>query len=523
MTEPENTELPSLADLISPERAEELKDLSPGISWALDSLVISFREELGKLEKPARDAFVRLTLDYGKYLERFLRLAHKTVSEEEKAQRNSRMENLRGLDLFNGLNEFDLGQIAGAFETKIYERGESFIREGELGKAVYFLSKGQVGIFAGGNQVAVRGKGNLFGEMSCLTNTPASATLRTVTDCEVLVISKEDFEEFVLKLPEIVPQFARMGVSRLGDITNRLSEVLSHMPDALLKLGMDNVITGDVSSKCFQYLERDVLTGEVFPELIFKDHPEQIAEWKSAFTKLCKQPELLKDPNFPIPNETTFKLKSGETRFYLVNLHPTYEGGRHSGFDVAISDYTEQKEVEEERARMERALHNVVHKYLSFQLAGETFGINIEQAREILDRANLTKVPNAPPFLKGVFNLRGRIIPAVDLKTLLQLPQSEEESSQSLLLVDLKFEGGTKLVGMVVDSVTDILDIPDREIEPPPALGLDGSTGFIQGLAKVEGKVRLLLDLENLLSLEEQRQVHRVATTLEARLEQKKA
>ena len=522
MADPELNEVLGLEDLLTPERAEELKALSPGIAWALDSLAISFREELGKLDDAAREAFFRLTLDYGKYLERFLKLAHREISPEEEEARQAKMENLRNLNLFNQLNEFDLSQIAGAFNQRDLAQGEVLVNEGDPGTAVYFLIKGQVGIFTGGNQVAVRGAGNLFGEMSCLTNTPASATLIAVTHCEMLVISKEDFEEYVLRLPEIVPQFARMGVSRLGDITHRLSEVLSHMPDALLKLDFQGMITGDVSSKCFQYLDREVLTGEKFSSLIFKDHSQQREEWDRCYEELLDDEALLDNPEAcPIPRETVFRLQSGDERHYKINLFPTHLQGQLSGYDVAISDFTERKQIEEERKRMEKALINVVHKYMSFKLAGEVYGIEIETAREILEKAQLTKVPNAPAYLKGVFNLRGQIIPSVDLRVLLNLPPDETDSERALIIVEVEHEGAKRPVGVVVDSVTDILDIPDREVEPTPAAGLFSNVNFIQGVAKVDGQARLLLDVEKLLTENERRHVHKVAAAIESRIAQK--
>lgn len=504
MTDPHDettqAELLTLEEMLEPERAEQLRSLSPGITWALDTLVISFREELTHLDGAAREAFVRLTLQYGQHLQRFLELAHREVSPDEVAERQRKMALLRGLPLFAQLNDFDLSQIAGAFAYRTYQRGEVMVREGQPGDAVYFLDRGRLGVFAAGNQVAVRGPGNLFGEMSCLTDTPATATLRAVDECHVLVISKADFEEYVLKLPETVPQFARMGVGRLADITHRLSEVLSHMPDALLKLDRQGIVTGDVSSKCFAYLDREVLTGERFSALLFRDHPAKRQAWDEAYPALWTQPERCNDPALGLPRDTTFRMGDGDLRYYELTLFPSHEKGALAGFDVAIADTTERRQVEAERARMERALRNVVRKFLTFRLGEEVYAIEVERAREILGAQELTRVPRGPGFLRGVFNLRGRILPAVDLRSLLGLPRSEP-TRYAVVVVETPAETGEQHpIGLVVDEVTDILDIAESDIEPSPEFGPFARTGFIQGLGKTAEGVRIVLAVEALLS-----------------------
>lgn len=254
MSADQTPQLLSLADLLPSALARNLQALSPGISWALDTFAVSFGEEIQHLDQPAREAFARLTLNYGENLDRFLRLACEPPREDELRERERKIALLRELDLFSDLDAFDLGRIASSFQPVVYEAGELLAVEGEIGKAVFFLERVRVGIIVDDNQVAIRGEGALFGETSCITGDPITATLKAVSQCELLVILREDFENLVLSLPEIIPKIARIGFSRLEEATHRLSEVLSHMPDALMKIDREGIITGDISSKCFHYL-----------------------------------------------------------------------------------------------------------------------------------------------------------------------------------------------------------------------------------------------------------------------------
>ncbi|MDH5752346.1 MAG: chemotaxis protein CheW [Deltaproteobacteria bacterium] len=510
MSEEQQNQLLSLVDFLSEEDAKSLSDLAPGITWAMDTLVYSFREDVEVLEQAAQDAFYRLTFNYGMFLDRFLKLARGEVTPEQRQWRREKMEKLRKLDLFKLVNDFDLDRIAGAFVPRIYKTGEVLAQEGEPGTAVYFLEAGQIGIFAGGNQVAVRGPGNLFGEMSCLTNMPVTATLRAVSECEVLVLAKADFETEVLQLPDVVPQFAKMGVSRLGDITNRLSEVLSHMPDALLKLDKNGMITGDVSKKCFEYLNQEVLTGKRFSSLIFKDDPESLALWDKHFANLWDKPESCQDENFPIPREVAFNLEGLGMRHYELTLFATKERGVLAGFDVAIADLTDRKEIEEARAKMERALRNIKHKYLTFRLGGDVFGVDIEETLEILEAAAFIPIPNAPSYIKGVFNIRGRIMPAVDLAVLLGI-SAEQTSNQGVIVVEAQLGERRRQLGIVVDEVTDIVDIAETDVESPEFLNRLFRIDFLDGVAKTGDGMRLLLNLARLLTSEQLQVVETIA------------
>ena len=504
----------SLEDLLPEALRENLKSLSPGISWALDSFAVSFGEEINNLDSAAREAFARLTLNYGENLHRFLEMAAEQVDPKEVDERNRKKTLLRHLDLFSQLNEFDLGQIASAFEPVVYQEGEMLAVEGEEGRAVFFVEKGRVGIIVEGNQVAIRGKGALFGETSCITGEPVNATLKAVAETLALRISRENFENLVLKLPEIVPKIARIGFSRLEEVTHRLSEVLSHMPDALLKIDSEGIITGDISSKCFQYLGKDDLTGIRFSDIFFKDHPPSRQLWERLFPELWKNPGRFHDPEFSIPRTSDFVLGNEDLRHYSVSLAPCFRRGKQEGFDVAISDLTEHKRIQEERERMERALQRQKKQFMLFRLREETYGVEIEKVQEIIEMPVVTRIPNAPPFLRGFFNLRGRIVPALDLAVLLRLPPTgEAQGENTIFIVEYPADGQLASLGLITDGVDEILEVYENDISKAPEVGVEaGGMDFMYGIATVGEAVHLLLNVKDLLTLDDRDAVTALAS-----------
>ena len=133
--------------------------------------------------------------------------------------------------------------------------------------------------------------------------------------------------------------------------------------------------------------------------------------------------------------------------------------------------------------------------YLTFRLAGEEFGLEILKVREIVGFMRITAIPKMPAYMKGMLNLRGHVIPVVDLRVRFGLPEAERTDETCIIVVDVGHD-----VGLVVDAVSEVLDIPADEIEPPPALQACGDTGFLMGMAKVEDQVKILLNIDKVLT-----------------------
>ncbi|MEA1933535.1 MAG: chemotaxis protein CheW [Thermodesulfobacteriota bacterium] len=138
-------------------------------------------------------------------------------------------------------------------------------------------------------------------------------------------------------------------------------------------------------------------------------------------------------------------------------------------------------------------------KYLTFALGKEEYGIGILKVREIIGVLEITSVPHTPEYIKGVINLRGRVIPVLELRIKFDMEPQEYTERTCIIVVELVGESGTIQVGMLVDSVSEVLNISAEEIEPPPAFGTSTDLEYILGMGKVKGKVKILLNVDRVI------------------------
>jgi len=138
-------------------------------------------------------------------------------------------------------------------------------------------------------------------------------------------------------------------------------------------------------------------------------------------------------------------------------------------------------------------------KYLTFSLAGEEYGVPVLKVREIIKMMAITVVPQVPHYVRGVINLRGKVITVVDLRLKFGFAAQEQTDETAVVVVEVKVDGGKILMGVVVDSVSDVLNIQGDEIEDTPAFGDRVTTDYLCGMAKVKGRVKILLDLDRAL------------------------
>ncbi len=142
-------------------------------------------------------------------------------------------------------------------------------------------------------------------------------------------------------------------------------------------------------------------------------------------------------------------------------------------------------------------------QYVTFQLAEELFGVEVTRTREILSLTPITKVPQTPDYLLGVINLRGQVVPVVDMRLKLGLPAGEETEDTCIIVVDVLVDGETITVGALADAVREVLDIRADQIEPPPRLGTRLNTEFIAGMGKVDEQFMILLNIDRVFNSEE--------------------
>ena len=148
--------------------------------------------------------------------------------------------------------------------------------------------------------------------------------------------------------------------------------------------------------------------------------------------------------------------------------------------------------------RMQPAV-NREGKYLTFTLAGEEYGIGIRKVREIVGMMTVTHVPQTPQYVKGVINLRGKVIPIVDLRLKFGMEAMAYTERTCIIVVEIAGEGKTIAMGIVVDSVSEVLNIRNGEIDDTPGFGSSLDTDYILGMAKMAGGVKILLDIDRVL------------------------
>ncbi len=142
-------------------------------------------------------------------------------------------------------------------------------------------------------------------------------------------------------------------------------------------------------------------------------------------------------------------------------------------------------------------------QFLSFHLAGEEYAIEIFRVREIIEYGIVTHVPMTPPWIRGVINLRGGVVPVVDLAVRFSLPVAEVTPRTCIVIVETELGGASTPMGIVADSVSQVLDLGSEDVEPPPPFGARIRLEFLLGMARTDKKFALLLDIDRILSSDE--------------------
>lgn len=148
--------------------------------------------------------------------------------------------------------------------------------------------------------------------------------------------------------------------------------------------------------------------------------------------------------------------------------------------------------------------------FVTFKLEGETYALPISKVREVLEFNSVTKVPQMPPFVRGMINLRGNVLPVVDLRIKFAMGRTEGTVETRVIVVDLTVDGEPTLLGALADSVEDVIDLAPGEIGPPPKIGARLRTEFIRGIGHRDGDFVILLDIEQVFTVEELSQVGQV-------------
>jgi len=144
-----------------------------------------------------------------------------------------------------------------------------------------------------------------------------------------------------------------------------------------------------------------------------------------------------------------------------------------------------------------------IRQYLTFQLGNEVFGIDVFNVREILEFTSVTKVPKTPDFMRGVINLRGSVVPVLDMRLKFGLTETEKTIDTCIIVVEVGFGSENIIIGALVDSVQEVFELDPNSIEPAPRIGSQLRTEFIRGMGKKDDRFIIILDMERLFSPEE--------------------
>lgn len=155
------------------------------------------------------------------------------------------------------------------------------------------------------------------------------------------------------------------------------------------------------------------------------------------------------------------------------------------------------------QAALKRAGGGDVRQYLTFLLGGEMYAVGILNVKEIIEYGNLTEIPMLPSFIRGVINLRGSVVPVVDLAARFGGSHAEVQRRTCIVIVEVRHEDAKHDLGIMVDAVSEVLEINGSDIEPAPSFGARIRADFIAGMGKVGGKFVIILDIQRVLSVDE--------------------
>jgi len=152
---------------------------------------------------------------------------------------------------------------------------------------------------------------------------------------------------------------------------------------------------------------------------------------------------------------------------------------------------------------MDKETITKINSYLSFNLGDEEFAVNVSKVLNILEMLKITEVPKSPEYMKGVINLRGKVLPVIDTRIKFGMKPTEYTTNTCIVVIEVKIDGEEVQVGALVDSVQAVLELEDSEIQSSPSIGSKYKSEFIYGMVKVDEKFIMLLDMEKVFSAEE--------------------
>ena len=150
-----------------------------------------------------------------------------------------------------------------------------------------------------------------------------------------------------------------------------------------------------------------------------------------------------------------------------------------------------------------KPIESAIAQYLTFTLDGGRFAIDIERTREVLAFTSATKVPRTPDFMRGVINLRGHVVPVIDLRLKFGLPRTERTVNTCVIILEIEVDGSATILGALADSVQEVIELSSDQLAPPPRIGTRINTDYIRGIGRREDHFVMILDIDRVLTAEE--------------------
>ncbi|MDC7234270.1 MAG: chemotaxis protein CheW [Spirochaetales bacterium] len=152
---------------------------------------------------------------------------------------------------------------------------------------------------------------------------------------------------------------------------------------------------------------------------------------------------------------------------------------------------------------MEEQTAQEISQYLTFTINDESYALNVSNVKEVQEFTSLTKVPRMPDFMRGIINLRGSVVPVIDLKIKFGMGSTEKDIDTSIIVTEVKMDDETVTMGLLTDSVKEVIELSETEIEPTPYIGTKIDTAFIKGMGKKDDNFLIVLDIDKVLTVNE--------------------
>jgi purine-binding chemotaxis protein CheW len=162
-----------------------------------------------------------------------------------------------------------------------------------------------------------------------------------------------------------------------------------------------------------------------------------------------------------------------------------------------------RKEMAKGNEKMSATEITETRQYLTFKLGEEVFATDVAKVREVLDFTSITKIPRTPDFMSGVINLRGNVVPVVDLRLCFEMSKTEKTVNTCVVVVEMLLDGEATVIGALADSVEEVIDLEPDQIEPAPKIGTQIRTDFIKGMGKRDSQFIMILDIDRIFSAED--------------------